>query len=824
MARLCAVSFFLTARLRMWLLAALLVVVPGFSTAQPGQGSRGPYQGPTATITGQVFDADLSVPIEYANVVLYRQRDSSQVTGAITTESGRYELPGLPPGRYYIEVSFIGYRGRTLKDIQVAPGARLDLGRTELRQVAVEVKGVETTAERPQLSYRIDKKVVDVGRMATAASGTAVDVLENVPSVKVDVEGNVSLRGSQNFAVLIDGKPSPIEGSDALQQIPAPTIDKIEIITNPSAKYDPEGVSGIINVILKKQRQAGISGIATVDGGWPRRYGGSFLLNYRLNGLSLFGGGDLRRGSFPGSRRTESWTKSGDTTTWSTSEGDGDRAHNSYGLRAGGDYKFSENDRTSLSLRFGDHGFGMSQQANYRRWDSRTRDTAFEVSHDSSERGGVHLAANLEHQHRFGREGHQLLASASYTRRTGDDRSTNLLSDTSGRVLSGLRQKETGPRQPIRLKLDYTLPLRGEDRLEAGVSGAVHRARSESRVWEYDRADDSFHYRPEYSQVVRYADNISAAYTQFAGKRAGFGFQPGLRVEHSDRLVSSDSGDYPFRRWDYFPTLHLSYDLPAHQQVMVSYTRRIERPRGWELWPFLSRQDAYNVRRGNPALKPEITDAFEAGWQAPLGASRISAEGYYRITHDKVERIRSVYEPGVILHSAANVGADYSLGTELLLDLQLFKWWRMNLSGDVYDYRVTGELNGQDFSNSSFNWDGRFSNDFSLPTQSRFQLNVRYESPKASAQGTEAGRLMTDAAIRQQFLNRQLSVTLQARDLLGTGGFESTAEGTDFRNYFQFRPQSPVFSLNLTWNFNNYRPERRRQETDVEEPEREGEY
>lgn len=805
----------------------LVLFSVGALLAQPGSG-RGPGTGqslPPGTITGQVYDEDLSVPIEYANIVLRSQRDSSQVTGTITDNSGRFSLTGVRPGRYFLEVSFIGYRGKTVSDIALGPGATKDLGRLSLRPTAVAMPGVEATAERPTLEYRIDKKVVDVAKMATAASGTAVDVLENVPSVKVDVEGNLTLRGSSNYTVLVDGKPSPIEGSDALQQIPAGTIDKIEIVTNPSAKYDPEGVSGIINVLLKKQRQAGWSGTASLDGGLPHRYGGSFLVNYRLDGLSLFAGADLRQDRSPGTRTTRSWTR--DTTgktTHRSSTGEGERGHGSYGLRAGGDYRLSRHDRTSLSLRYGDHGFGTNQLATYQRWTVSGADTSVRVSRDSSRRGSGFLSLNLDHQHTFDREGHQLAASLTFNRRDGRDRSVNLLSTEGGTVISGRREEGSDPRQPIQVELDYTLPLGQESKFEAGYQAGFHRARSENRVFEYVAAGDSYEFRPEYSQTVLRADNIHAAYAQYAGKWSKLGFQPAFRLERSDRTVVADSGDYPFNRWDYFPSLHLSCDLPARQQVMASYTRRIERPRGWELWPFLSRQDAYNVRKGSPDLRPEISDALEAGWQMPLGPSRISAEAYYRITHDKVERIRSVYAPGVILHTAANVGADYSLGTELLFDLQLLRWWRANVSADIYDYRVTGRLNNQDFFNSSFNWGGRFSNDFTLPTMTRLQLSLRYRSPEASAQGTEAGRLMTDAAIRQQFFNRQLSVTLQVRDLLGTGKFESTAQGQDFYSYFRLKRAAPMVSLNLTWNFNNYRPERRQRDEGAEEIERGGEF
>ena len=793
------------------LCSLLVLLLSSITSAQPGPGvPRGgpPGNAPAGTITGNVYDPDAGAPVEYANIVLYQQRDSSQVTGAVTNPSGRFELTGIRPGRYYLEVTFIGYRSRRLSDIELPPGGRKDVGRINLRQSAVAVQGVEAVAERPTLSYRIDKKVVDVARMSTAASGTAVDVLENVPSVKVDVEGNVTLRGSSNFTVLVDGKPSPVEGSDALQQIPAGTIDKMEIITNPSVKYDPEGVSGIINVLLKKQKQAGISGTASLDGGLPQRYGGSLLVNYRFNGLSLFGGANLRQGRFPGSRFTESWTRdtvSGETT-FSNSTGNGDRGNSFYGLRAGGDYKFSDHDLASLSLRFGGMAFGMNQSAEYSRGIVPGTDTTRELSQDSSDHGGIHLSTNIEHQHKFGREGHELRASVNYMYRGGDDWSVTRLSTPESGLISGLRQKELGPRQPVQIKLDYTLPLREEDKLEAGAQASIHRALSIDSTWAILRSGpDSL----LYGQRVDYSDNIIAVYAQYPGKLGKFGFQPGFRVENSDRQVAGTDSTIPMKRWDYFPSLHVSYELPAKQELMASYTRRIQRPRGWELWPFVSHRDAYNVQVGNPNLRPELTDAIEAGWQMPVGESRVSVEGYYRITHDKIDHVRSVYGPGVILFTTNNVGTDYSLGSELLFHLQLLKWWNVDLSADLYDYRLTSNIGGQDTSDHSFSWSGRFSNEFRLPTQTRLQFNLHFESPEVSAQGRDEGHIMSSAAIRQQFFNRQLSLTLQVRDVFGSGKFESTAEGPDFYNHFRFERSAPMFSLNLTWNFNNYRPDRR---------------
>lgn len=768
-------------------------------------------------ITGQVYDEDLGMPVEYANVVLRRLRDSSLVAGTVTDAQGKYRLSNLPPGRFFLEISFIGYQPRRIENIELAPAAQVDLGRIRLRQTVVAVPGAEVTAERPTLSYQIDKKIIDVSKLATAASGTAVDVLENAPSVKVDAEGNVSLRGSQNFTVLVDGMPSPLPSQDALQQIPAATIDRIEIITNPSARYDPEGVSGIINIILKKRRQSGISGVASTDGGWPVRTGANLLLNYRTDGLTLFGGGNYNLGRFPGTRMTDirTWSDTLPDTLRSYSEGSSARQYDFWSLRAGAEYRWSGNDRTSLNVNYGRRGFGMNQNAYYQRWVAPgAQDTVRQTSQDTSSRGGSFLSANLDHMHRFaGREGHQLVATFGYRLMNGEDRSANLLREKgTDSIISGRREWQTGPRQPIDLKLDYTLPLRKEDKFEAGSALTRHTALSKLEVWEYSHATDSFEFRPEYGFSVNYTELRQALYVQYAGKIGSIGLQPALRTEFTDRMVDAgDSGRFVFRRWDLFPTFHTSYDLPAGSQVMASYTRRIQRQRGWELWPFLTRMDAYNLRRGNPDLRPELSDALEFGWQRPFGESRISLEGYYRITHDKVEHIRTVYAPGVILHTAANVGSDYALGMEAVADLVLRKWLNLNISGDVYNYRMKGTVVGNTFDTSSFRWEGRISTEFRLPTQTRITVSARYESREVTAQGTEPGRLWTDAAIRQAFLNRQLLVTLSARDLLAAAAWETESRGQGFYNYFRFRHQAPSLSLNITWNFNNYRPERRRQ-------------
>ena len=267
---------------------------------------------------------------------------------------------------------------------------------------------------------------------------------------------------------------------------------------------------------------------------------------------------------------------------------------------------------------------------------------------------------------------------------------------------------------------------------------------------------------------------------------------------------------------DLFPSLHVSYALAEAHEIMASYTRRIERPDGWELEPTLTWWNPHLVRRGNPDLKPEYYDSYEAGYQLPLGQSRLTLDGYYRLTHNKVEDISSVYSPGVILRSVANVGTDHSLGGELLLDLRPVRWLGLNVSGDVYDYRVTGALNGTDFSSHSFNWEGNVSVEVRPAVDTRVQVGARFSGPTATAQGTESGFFMTRASVRQQLFSRRLSINLQAVDLLSSGGHGETSQGNGFYSHFRFqRTGTPVLSLGLTWNFNNFKLDRRLMQNDV---------
>lgn len=786
------------------LLAVLAVTAP----AQPGLDNA-----PRGTITGQVYDADLNQPVEYANIVLYRLRDSSQVTGTVTRADGRFTLADVPPGRYYAVVSFIGYRDQRVDGIQLAPGARVDIGTKTLRQVAVAVEGVEARAERPELTYRIDKKVVEVAGRPSAEAGTAVDVLENVPSVKVDIEGNVSLRGSENFKVLIDGRPSPLDPSDALQQVPSASIDRIELITNPSAKYDPEGVSGIVNVILKKQRGAGLSGVVNANAGLRGKYGGDGLLSYRHGIVGAFASAGYNRRNSPADGATwrETWTVDslGDTTySYVSAAGKNAWGGRHYNFRGGVDLQWVPSDRTSLSARVGSRGGSNTRTADYREWTSPGADTTFYTSLGAGSRGGGFYMATLDHQHKFaGREGHELTATFDLSRRDGSDSSLALMFDVDGDTTSGQLTREAGPGGRLSFQADYALPLRTEDKLEAGYSARFHTDK-ETTYYSDWRPDSGYVLRPEYSFAGDFREQVHALYATYSAQFGKFGVKPGTRFEYDDRTTRMDSAALAdVSELGFFPSLHASYELPAQMQLMASYVRRIDRPRGWDLQPGRRRFDRYTAGEGNPGLKPEYINSFELGWQVPLGSSRISAETYLRGTENLIQRITSIdsIDPTLLVHRPENVGTDRSIGVELLADLNPWKFLNVNLTGTAYDYR----LNAGSEVKTSFNWDSRLTAELRLPTQTRLQVIGMYESPSVTAGGTSAGFASLNAAARQAFFDRRLSIALQVRNILGTSRHEFTSEGERFRSSVRFNSESPVVMLSLTWNFNNYRPDRR---------------
>ena len=806
----------MTQTIKLFAISILLIISVNLIAQERGKGlgnkgGRGNMPA-IGQISGTILDSLSGAPLEYATIALYRKKNQELANGTISKKNGKFYLEKIKPGRYFIKVSFMGYDDRVISDIMINKDQYIiNLKKIKLNELTNALDEVVIDGSASRVDFQIDKKVINVSKQITSMSGSAVDVLENVPAIKVDIDGNVSLRGSTGFTVLIDGRPSVLDANDALQQIPASTIDNIEIITNPSAKYDPDGSAGIINIITKQNKLKGFSGVANLNAGLNDKYGGDLHLNYKRRNMNIYFGADYNFRNFPGDRYSERFTYGLDTIK-TIMNGENSRERTKWGLRAGADYNIGDHDIVGLSFRFGERKMDGITNSIYDEWSSLNNTHKINENYNLSNRGGNFYAINSNYQHKFKQKGHVIKMEASYDNRDFKDNSINEQSDELGQVIDGKKNTESGPSSRIRAKLDYTLPIGEKDKFEAGLQTRFSKSEDNTELYILDPNSGVYELQAEFSNKTTYERNIHSIYALYAGELGKLGYQGGLRGEYTFRDIKSIETNESFGidRWDFFPTIHLSYQLPKDHQLMASYTRRIQRTRGWFLEPFITWQDAYNVRQGNPELLPEYIDSFELGYLKKIGKNNMfSLEGYYRINNNKIERIKSVYEDNVMLTTFENVGKDYSLGVELLYSFQLFKWWEVDLMGNLYSYKIEGVLYEQDFSNSSTNWSSRFNNTFKIKKNTKIQINSRYNGGSVTAQGEAAGYYMVNFAARQDFMDKKLSATLQVRDIFSSAKHEFTSSGPDFYDYSKYVRESPIITLTISYRFNNYKPDRK---------------
>ncbi|MEO0124387.1 MAG: TonB-dependent receptor [candidate division WOR-3 bacterium] len=761
-------------------------------------------------ITGIVVEATTEQPIELANVIIY-DKNHKQLNGTATNETGRFFLTGMNPGDYIIEITFVGFETKT-DTIHITPdNPFLNLGVIKLEQKPITIEGVEVTAEKPPIEFKIDKKVINVKEHYASQSGTAVDVLENVPSISVDVERNVSLRGSTNFRVLIDNRPSILEPSDALQQIPASTIDRIEIITNPSARYDPEGLAGIINVITKKNIQSGINGIANLNLGLEQKYSGDFLLNYRYKKFRTFFGFDYNNFRFPGTEIENRETKNQDTTFYSLTQGSSSWLRKFYGFKFGTEYIITSKAKASINIELRKRGMERSSAQELIKW-SIPGDTTIFLRNNQTERGGLMYGINSDYLVNFKKD-QKLSTRLSVHINNGEDKSTNELNTQDSQIYNGWRSIEKGPMKRFLFNLDYTQPANlfgaTNGKIEAGAQTTIDLSNGGQDVYLYDTLIQEYVYKPEFSHLADFIHNIYAFYSTYSGEIKNFGYQTGIRGEYTYRFLelTGTNQNINIKRLDIFPTLHFSYKIPPFDQIMCSYTRRVNRPRNFDLEPFEIRRDPYSIHRGNPALLPEFVDALELGYQRQWSGFLFSIDGYYRLTNNKIEYITQIYRGDTILSTVENIGKDYAYGIEPTLDMRIFKWLNINLSADIYGHRIEGTIDNSVFSRESRTWSLRNMNSIILSKGTRLQITGIYHGPEIMAQGERNSFFIVNGGIRQEIIPRSLNLTLQVRDIFSTGKFENISEGSNFYIHQEHKRKSPTIILGFNYNFNNYRAE-----------------
>ncbi|MCB9365883.1 MAG: TonB-dependent receptor [Calditrichaeota bacterium] len=768
-------------------------------------------QRPNFSLQGSVVDSISGSPLEYATFILHSANDSTVLTGCAASGDGSFKLDSLRPGRFFAKVSFLGYETKTVSEFTInRETPSRDIGKILLAPTALNADEVTVTGERMAVEYHVEKKVINVAKQQIAPNGTATDVLANSPGVSVDIEGNVKLRGSGNFTVMIDGRPSILDANDALQQVPAASIDRIEIITNPSARFSAEGTSGIINIIPLKRGAQQASGMINLRSSIDERRSGDITLVRPVGSTTLTLSGDLGIDHNPGESRSETRTTFQDVTSSLKTEGSSSRNRDRGGVRAELDIPLGTQNNLVLGGRVGSHVFGGTSNLVHVESDDLSATELRSFSQNESNRDFKYFSVFSGWKHRFPEEQHTLSADLSVSRRNGEEETHNESFAQDGMKTYGLRSSEDGPGGRAEFKVDYVRPLPSEQKLESGLSIQTGGFEDNYTQSEYDTLSDVYVRQQQFSNSSKFRRTLPAGYLMYSNEGAAFEYQLGLRGEYLDRSIERvDIGtSFDITRFDLYPSLHTSYDFGSGKQALASYSRRVQHSRPWELEPFESWEDAYSVRSGNPDLKPEFTDSYEMGYQTSFLKQFVSVEGFYRVKHNNVERVQSVYAENVTLTRPENVGRQFSLGTELRTDLTLRKGWTATLSGSLFDQRVKGETATRSFDEHDFTYEGKLSGIFALARFTKLQLDGQYRGPEVTSQGTTEADVMFNAALRQDFMERRLNVSLAVRDIFASGKREFTNEAPGLYSYNYFSMDAPVFTLSLGYSFNNFKKKR----------------
>ncbi len=739
-------------------------------------------------ITGIIYENDSNAPLEFATISIYTSDNKLLVGGGMTDLEGKFKVE-VKPGSYNLIVEFISYEKRTINNIIVKRQDRtVDVGTIKLSINAAQLDEVVISEQKSQIQLNLDKKVFNVGQDLTNKGGTAEDILDNVPSVAVDIEGNVTLRGSGGVRILIDGKPSMMVGegnSNGLRNIPSNLIDKVEVITNPGARYEAEGMAGIINIVLKKDRKNGFNGSVDLSGGVPFNAGTSVNVNYRRNNINLFSSIGIRQRTGPGGGFSSQETKYLDgSSDIFNSQRTFLRGGLSGNVNLGMDYFINNNNILTSSFSF---------RRSYENNDNLTVYEDFEDSKynlvgitdrtDDQLENEFDTEYALTYEKKFNGNGHNLIADFRFQDNTEIQSSDYVESyfdafrnPTLEESLLQQSSNNEGERR-LNFKLDYVKPISEKSKFESGIQSS-YRVISNKYLVE-ENIENQWVRLANVSNDFNYDEFINAAYGIYSKEYTRWAYQGGLRAEYSRVVTQLLESDLPANDRSYlnlFPSAYLSYKLNPENTFQISYSRRIRRPRLWDLNPFFSFSDPRNVFSGNPDLDPEFTDSYEAGYVKYFEKGSLTSSIYYRHTKDVIERVREIGTDGVTYYKPQNLSSEDNYGFEFTGSYSFFKWWNLNGNLNLFRSITNGSNLSRNFAADTYTWFARFNNKISFSKTFEAQVKLDYRAPRKTPQGFSKASGGIDLGVGKEFPKQNISLALNVRDLLNTNRRRSINE------------------------------------------------
>lgn len=755
------------------------------------------------SIKGKLEDTDKN-PVLFASVALYTVADSALVGGVTSDETGNFNLPA-GPGNYFLKITFLTLDEKIVPDVKVA-GKNVNLGTIKMTANAKVLREVVVRGEKSQMELQLDKRVFNVGKDMSNLGSNASDILNNMPSVTVDVDGNVALRGSGNVRILIDGKQSGMVGmnpAEALKQIPGDLIESIEIITNPSSRYDAEGEVGILNIVMKKNIRYGLNGSFTGTAGYPSNFGGSFNVNYRKKKVNLIAsyGHLYREGPGRGFSR-QSYTGA-DTSFVYEQKNNRTRGGYSNSFMVGMDYFLNKYNTLNATLSFRKSRNTNTSLLEYRDFDLNNNPTRTVLRSENETEPRANFEAALNYNKTFETKGKSLSFVGKYI--LSDETEAALFNESTQGEATSIVQRSfnTEDEKNILVQLDFIQPFGKNGKIETGLKSSVRLLDNDFSVHQQN-LQMNWVILPDFDNRFAYDEKIHAAYLMASNQLGKVFIQAGLRGEYSDIKTELKKTNVENRRkyFNLFPSVHLSYKLKESQTLQLSYSYRLSRPGFRSLLPFSNFSDSRVFRAGNPLLNPEYTHSFEAGHLMNFEKGTLLSSVYYRHRLGVVEDITSVDSTGFTTVTPVNLSTGDSYGFEFNLTYDPFDWWKWAANANVFRAQNQGVYNDIILKSDTYSWTSRISSRLTLLKNIDFQSSLNYRAPRRTTQGRELSQYSIDLGLSRDILKGRGTVTASVRDLFNSRKRRSITENAGYYSESEFQWRARQFIVTFSYRLN----------------------
>ncbi|WP_111682714.1 outer membrane beta-barrel family protein [Winogradskyella tangerina] len=787
-------------------------------------------------VEGKVIEEGSNIPLEYATITFKNATDNTVVTGGITDTEGKFSIT-VPAGNYNIAVEYISYKSKTYDNKAITDN--INLGTVSLALDIESLEEVEIIAETTTVDIRLDKKIYNVGKDLTVRGGTVSDVLDNVPSVSVDVEGNVALRGNGDVRILINGKPSGLVGlnsTDALRQLPAEAIERVEVITSPSARYDAEGSAGILNIILRRSKLQGLNGAITINGGYPLQAGVSGNINYRTGDVNIFNTTNYNYREAPGNSLTETEFFNGDDpSTFLFEDREFDRTRKGYSTNTGIEWYVNESSSITATLVYRDSDNESDAFNRTREFDSDFNLLDTTIRRDPELEDDRTVQYSLSYDKQFN-ENSQHKFTFDFQYEDSNELERSLINQNNFDVENVVTDEN---QTRMLLQADYVQPINETGQFEIGYRGEFFDLLTDYLVEFRLNPEDPFEVNTNLSNVLDFTQQVNAFYTQYGNKIGErFSYLLGLRYEGTRITINQiTSGD--FDKKDYhqlFPTVNLAFELSEDENITLGYNRRVRRPRSRFINPFPSRSSATNLFQGNPDLDPSTSSAFDLGYFKKMGKLTFNGSVYFQRAKEafnfvaletdnfyifETNQTVNINDPDfdqlnedfdlvpVIQRTPINLATNDRFGAEFTLTYRPNKKWNLNGNFNLFNSSTRGDFEGQNFDADNLSWFVRLNNKYTLPGEIDWQTRLFYRGPSETAQSRNQGIFSMDLAFSKDLFKDKASIAFNVRDVFNSRKRRSDNFTNTFESYSEFQWRVRSFNLAFTYRFNQQKKRER---------------